>query len=384
MTFLSDSFTDTAGTTLASHSPEVGGAWSKHTSSGSANASIDATGGRLQSDAATTSIPTYQNAATPPAADYVVRATVTRTAAATGTQAAGVMLRAVNGVNSYYLADYDANSGAGRWRLRKTVSGTNTTLGTASATLTQDQAYLLEAVVIGDQLTLRVDGSVVVGPITDSALAAAGLVGVRLGGTNVFRLDDVQAAGVLYTGSGSASLPALTASGEGAFVGAAYTGAGAAALPALSAAGAGTHTPPAYVGSGSPALPALSAAGTGTHTPPAYVGSGSPALPPLTGSGAGIYGGVLYTGAGAADLHPLVGEGAGAFLAPVYAGLGLADLPALVAEGAGTFTAGAAILIDGRVLTLPARQRTIVLPARGRLIRLPARVRRITLPRRDQ
>lgn len=191
--FVVDTFTDAAGTTLASHSPDIGGAWSKHAGSGSANASIDSTGARLQSDSTASSAPSYQNATPPPSADYTVRAGIVRVAAAAATQAAGVMARAVDGANTYYLAEYDNNNGAGRWRLRRVVAGAVTTLGSASATLTQDQVYSLELIVSGSSLTLKVDGATVIGPVTNGEIAGPGLVGVRLLGTNVFRLVSFEA-----------------------------------------------------------------------------------------------------------------------------------------------------------------------------------------------
>jgi hypothetical protein len=95
-----------------------------------------------------------------------------------------------------------------------------------------------------------------------------------------------------YTGSGSVSLPALTASGTGTYSApAVYAGSGAVSLLALTASGSGTYSAPAvYTGSGAVSLPALTTSGTGTYSVVAtYTGSGAVSLPALTVVGVGAY-----------------------------------------------------------------------------------------------
>ena len=97
--FLVDSFTDTATTALQSHTADVGGAWSRHSSSAASDLTIDSTGLRLRTTSASTVA--YQNAATPPSADYIVAVDLIRIAAAgSGTHAAGIMARTVSGATA--------------------------------------------------------------------------------------------------------------------------------------------------------------------------------------------------------------------------------------------------------------------------------------------
>ncbi len=100
-----------------------------------------------------------------------------------------------------------------------------------------------------------------------------------------------------FSGSGDATLPALTASGTAERD---LKGSGAVSLPVLTAAGSGTKTRPGvgastlpiltatgaakivFLGSGAVSLTLLAGAGTGTRS---LLGSGAGTLPPITGSG---------------------------------------------------------------------------------------------------
>lgn len=97
------------------------------------------------------------------------------------------------------------------------------------------------------------------------------------GGTNYFADVDFTAA-TGSTGSGTLTLPALTASGTGV---ASAAGSGAITLPALTAAGAGTAS---ASGAGTLTLPALAASGAGTAS---ATGSAALVLPALRVSGFG-------------------------------------------------------------------------------------------------
>ena len=124
------------------------------------------------------------------------------------------------------------------------------------------------------------------------------------------------------TGTGSATLPVLTATGAGVNP---ATGTGAATLPALTATGSGTNT---TTGTGAATLPALTADGEGTVTD-AILGDGEATLPALTGEGTGV---ATTTGTGAADLPSLTATGAGIV---TFTATGAATGPAGIADGDG-------------------------------------------------
>lgn len=133
-----------------------------------------------------------------------------------------------------------------------------------------------------------------------------------------------QASGAAsFSGSGTPSLQALTASGSGTK---ARKGSGTPSLPALTASGSGKK---ARSGTGTPSLPTLTASGAGTK---ARKGSGSPSLPALTASGSGSItsGPVTWEGAGDATLPTLTASGTGK---KSRSGSGSATLPALTASG---------------------------------------------------
>lgn len=125
------------------------------------------------------------------------------------------------------------------------------------------------------------------------------------------------------TGSGSPSLPLLTASGTGERI---VDGTGAPSLPLLTAAGTGAVNPADVSGSGAPSLPLLTASGTGERI---VDGTGAPSLPLLTASGAGER---IIDGTGAANLPLLTAAGASE---RIVDGSGDVTLPLITASGAG-------------------------------------------------
>lgn len=108
--------------------------------------------------------------------------------------------------------------------------------------------------------------------------AAFGFPNGGAGGTCYFADVEFTAGAAPTTGSGTLTLPALTATGTGT---ASAAGTGTLTLPALTATGEGAAS---ATGTGAASLPALTAAGTGTAS---ATGSGALTLPALTISGFG-------------------------------------------------------------------------------------------------
>lgn len=100
-----------------------------------------------------------------------------------------------------------------------------------------------------------------------------------------------------FTGSGAATLPAVTASGSG---NQGFTGSGAPVLPALASSGAGVS---ARSGSGAPTLPVITTAGQAALR---WSGSGTPSLPAIEAWGFGRTG---PGGSAAIDLPAITAAG---------------------------------------------------------------------------
>lgn len=169
-TFVSDTFTDTADTTLASHTGETGATWT---------ASPNATTPFLVTDAnrIRTSVSTrveYRSSGTPASAEYDVQATIRQLSSDAG-QYLGVLGRLVTANDDSYAAVYSKPDGV--WLLYKRVGGAFTSLGTSAATLTTGVDYVIKLEIRNATKKLFVDGVERVSS-ADNALTAAGFAGV--------------------------------------------------------------------------------------------------------------------------------------------------------------------------------------------------------------
>jgi hypothetical protein len=174
--FASDTFTDTATTSLASHTPTSGGSWTKHANSTAGNAVIS-NANRVRNPTAGGQWNIYYHSATPAAADYDVSATVVMKSD-NNVSAAGPMGRIDTSETRGYLFVY--NTSANGWRLFKVVSGTFTQLGsTYSQTLTVDVEYVAKLEMVGTAIKGYVDGVQRIS-VTDSSVTATGKAGLWL------------------------------------------------------------------------------------------------------------------------------------------------------------------------------------------------------------
>lgn len=215
----SDTFTDTAGTSLASHTPDTGGSWTLHSSYTGSAAISDAN--RVRSNS--TAISVYYHSVSPPGADYPVSADIYALTLPTAPHGTGIVGRLDTASDTYYRARYNAQ--ALEWQLHKVVSGVTTQLGSGyGQTISTSTPYRLTLQMSGTSISLLVDGVTRVGPITDSAISAAGKAGVHFtsntsASTNTtgVHLDNFTAGtNSLYAANPSAS--------GGAVLGGMYTG----------------------------------------------------------------------------------------------------------------------------------------------------------------
>ncbi len=174
-TFLSDSMTDTEDTLLSAHTGETGATWTRHPVQAM---TAEVAANRVRSSSTTASRCIYYASGAPANADYDVEAVVYIASTASEVGVAGRMDTAAE--TYYYFA---ARPNPGDYRLAKSVSGTVTTLGSLVVnTFTAGESVTIRLEMRGDQISGYVDGTRVVGPITDTTLTAAGKTGVRFFG----------------------------------------------------------------------------------------------------------------------------------------------------------------------------------------------------------
>jgi hypothetical protein len=168
----------------SSHDPFVGNTgdaletystlWTKHPGYTSGSLAITSTDRTRVNNANTAG---YLWGVEPGSADQVVSAKFVRLSSLAANEQIYLAARMDPAADTMYLAGYD---NSGQWSVRKRVVGVGTTLGTSSATLTQDQFYGVEFRLSGSSLSLYVDGSLVIGPITDTSISAANRLGLRV------------------------------------------------------------------------------------------------------------------------------------------------------------------------------------------------------------
>lgn len=198
--FVVDTFS--GGTiTLASHTPDVGGAWT-HMVAGSLAGTADV--GALNNVRAHNALPDeaafYYNAATPLSADYNVSMQIYVASAGvfSSPEICGRMLNSltVSG-GTYYGAYYNPNTG--KWVLEKAIGGSPTTLGTFTQVLNVGQTYGMKLVMVGNQISLMIDNVIVIGPVTDSSISAANFAGLQFFNNNTNFSDTTQMIGRNFT-----------------------------------------------------------------------------------------------------------------------------------------------------------------------------------------
>lgn len=250
-TFASDTFTAADGTALAGRTPDVGGTWTKHPSYSPGASTI--TANKLRGDGSNIAVHYIDTA--PASADYSVAADLDLKSSVAGDSAV-VCARLSTSADTYYFFGY--SQGIGGLRLQKQVAGSYTSISSYSWTGPTGRVLLD---VSGTTLTAKLDGATVLGPTTDSSIAAAGRAGVRTrfaGATtgchlDAFSADEAGASpttasltatldGFALSGAATAAAPPATAATLAAtlasvtLVGAATAGASGSSSAALSAA----------------------------------------------------------------------------------------------------------------------------------------------------
>lgn len=175
--FFEDTFTGAAAS-LAGRTSSTGGIWSTHPlSTGGATHQLSGLGGIYQ-NGFDVGLMTNNQAA--PDADYYVEADLL-----VKTVVAGGVSASVNGrMDSAALTFYGIRYTGTAFILYKSVAGTLTTLATYTATQSTGVLATIRLEMLGDQISGYVDGILRMGPVTDTAITAAGRVGTRMFGNN--------------------------------------------------------------------------------------------------------------------------------------------------------------------------------------------------------
>lgn len=175
--FVHDTFTlgsgETAGENLTAHVGEVGASWSALGGHGDA---VLSSAGRVRLGNTTPDYWSvgYWAAGVPPSADYTVQGDLSIQSVPSAEYSLVVQGRWSGG--NLYSFGYDSTLG---WYLQKNIGGVYTTLATSAVTLGAGATHTIALVLSGNQLWGTVDGTTVCGPVTDTAISAAGVVGFQ-------------------------------------------------------------------------------------------------------------------------------------------------------------------------------------------------------------
>ncbi|HVG23042.1 MAG TPA: C25 family cysteine peptidase [Thermoanaerobaculia bacterium] len=167
--FVYDSFTGTTGTFLESHTPDVGGTWTRTRGLG-----LYIQGNEVRPDK-TTADDVYLNSATPPSADYAVG--IDAWFIADNSNNLVELYARVTGGNGY-SAMVNARGG---WSIVRYVGGVATTLASGTSTELFPSGTDNEVVFyVTDSIKRLIVNGVVVGSTTDNTITAAGTTGFGL------------------------------------------------------------------------------------------------------------------------------------------------------------------------------------------------------------
>lgn len=169
--FVNDTFTDTAGTTLASHIGETGATWTNHPSY--PNETIIDSAGRIRNNYSGHGS-TYYSSGVPFSADYIVQTDVTLLSSAGDYM--GILGRMSTSSGTFYWFDY--SNIRSKWELLKSVNNIVTSLAENSESFgSTGTTHTLQLSMIGSTISGYSDGVLKV-TATDSAISSAGRAGI--------------------------------------------------------------------------------------------------------------------------------------------------------------------------------------------------------------
>jgi hypothetical protein len=194
---VTDRFSDAAGVSLTSHTPDAGGSWAVV----SGTPGVVAAGHRARAGGVTASSVLHYHSAVPASADYEVSADVVQLSGTTD-QVVGVLGRVDAGTDSCYILRY--SQPAGQIQFLKRTSGVfSSILGSSSYTPTTGVPFRLALAMTGASMVGRLNGSTVI-THTDASITAAGRAGIALLAQSVapsdatgLHIDDFRGVGLV-------------------------------------------------------------------------------------------------------------------------------------------------------------------------------------------
>lgn len=176
--FVSDSFTETSDTELSLHTGEIGATWTHHPDGNYTgnNFSVIGSTDRIFSDG----LSAYYASGVPTNANYEVECEFFVASFISQNVACSGRLDTTN--DTQYILRLNGNTS---WDVRKIVGGAAgvTILTTSSNIPSVGGTSVCKLMMNVDQISASIDsGAVILGPVTDTAITAAGRVGVRNSG----------------------------------------------------------------------------------------------------------------------------------------------------------------------------------------------------------
>jgi hypothetical protein len=173
--FVEDSYEDSPGTLLQSHTGATGATWTPHFASGG-NAQFSSTGSEVESGTQAV----YMASGLPPGADYRVAAHMYfHTTSSGGVTYSFVTGRMDEASLTMYMFGF-VYSGVNRWELKKFVNGTETLLASSTEGLpSPGDSPLVDLQMEGSTIKGVVDGIDIVS-VTDTDITATGRAGLRM------------------------------------------------------------------------------------------------------------------------------------------------------------------------------------------------------------
>lgn len=171
--FVNDTFTDTNGTTLTSHTGEAGATWATHPSFG---ALAQIRSNRLGLTTASTAA-AYYSSGIPASGEYDLEWDIVLLASNATDFTCELYGRFDTTVNTHYDILHDRLSN--QWTLRKVISSSGTTLATAPQTLSTNTTYRVKFSIRDYVKIAYVDG-VEIARTNDNSITGAGRGGLLL------------------------------------------------------------------------------------------------------------------------------------------------------------------------------------------------------------
>lgn len=188
MSFVVDTYTETAGTSITNHASEAGGPVAAN-GSFATSAAVISNANRLRSNFSGNTVMYYSGSSS--SADYDVQADFY---VASISSAAGLCGRMSTSAATYYLLDYESGSVA--WNLYAISGGSNIQHVSFSQSLTIGQTYTVKLSMRGSTINAYVNGTLIM-TMADTTITTAGQAGVFFGGsstdTTTFQLDNFSA-----------------------------------------------------------------------------------------------------------------------------------------------------------------------------------------------